>query len=75
MTLHISNGDHAAERIRFAGITGDVVPWRDVLHEGPALNRADLPNIWPKSDNWRIARLMSRDELLNTDIGQFLDQI
>lgn len=35
MTLHITNGDHSAERIRLAGITGHVVPWRDVLHEGP----------------------------------------
>ena len=34
-TLHITNGDAAAERIRAAGITGDIVPWRDALHEGP----------------------------------------
>ena len=34
-TLLITNGDAAAEVIRAAGIEGDVVPWRDVLHEGP----------------------------------------
>ena len=33
--LHFTNGDHAAERIRAAGILGQIVPWRDVLHEGP----------------------------------------
>jgi hypothetical protein len=33
--LHVTNGDSAAERIRAAGIGGDVLPWRDVLHEGP----------------------------------------
>lgn len=33
--LHLTNGDNAAERIRAAGIAGDIVPWRDVLHEGP----------------------------------------
>ncbi|HEX2077821.1 MAG TPA: DUF1835 domain-containing protein [Longimicrobium sp.] len=33
--LHITNGDHAAERIREAGVTGTVLPWRDVLHDGP----------------------------------------
>jgi hypothetical protein len=33
--LHLTNGDHAAERIRAAGILGQVIPWRDVLHEGP----------------------------------------
>ena len=34
-TLHITNGDHAAERIRAAGIVGDIQVWRDALHEGP----------------------------------------
>ena len=33
--LHVTNGDSAAERIRAAGLAGTVLPWRDVLHEGP----------------------------------------
>jgi hypothetical protein len=33
--LHITNGDVAAELIRRAGLARDVLPWRDVLHEGP----------------------------------------
>lgn len=33
--LIITNGDSAAERIRAAGIEGDVLPWRDTLFEGP----------------------------------------
>lgn len=33
--LHVTNGDHAADAIRAAGIPGEVLPWRDVLHEGP----------------------------------------
>lgn len=33
--LHVTNGDSAAERIRAAGVAGTVLPWRDVLHEGP----------------------------------------
>jgi hypothetical protein len=33
--LHITNGDAAASVIQAAGIGGDVLPWRDVLHEGP----------------------------------------
>ncbi|HMU61268.1 MAG TPA: hypothetical protein PKA66_05750 [Gemmatimonadales bacterium] len=33
--LHITNGDAAAERILAAGVGGSVLPWRDVLHEGP----------------------------------------
>jgi hypothetical protein len=33
--LHLTNGDSAADLIRRTGVTGEVVPWRDVLHEGP----------------------------------------
>ena len=34
--LHVTSGDEAALRIRQSGVTGVVLPWRDVLHEGPA---------------------------------------
>lgn len=40
-TLYITNGDSAAAVMRQAGIAGDILPWRDVLHEGPV--PADLP--------------------------------
>jgi hypothetical protein len=33
--IHITNGDSAAELIRKSGVPGTVLPWRDVLHEGP----------------------------------------
>lgn len=33
--LHITNGDSAATGLRRAGLPGVVLPWRDVLHEGP----------------------------------------
>jgi hypothetical protein len=33
--LHVTNGDSAAQRLRDAGLPGDVLPWRDALHEGP----------------------------------------
>src|SRR5687767_9774040 len=39
--LHITNGDCAVEVLRKAGMQGEILPWRDVLHEGPV--RADLP--------------------------------
>jgi hypothetical protein len=34
--LHVTNGDVAAGLLRRTGVTGDVIPWRDILHEGPA---------------------------------------
>ena len=33
--LHITNGDSPVAVLRAAGMAGEVVPWRDVLHEGP----------------------------------------
>lgn len=40
--LHITNGDSAVELIRLAGFDGMVVPWRDVLHEGPVPEHLSL---------------------------------
>src|SRR6185369_3265595 len=40
-TLHITNGDFAVAVLRTAGMQGEILPWRDVLHEGPV--RADVP--------------------------------
>jgi hypothetical protein len=43
--LHVTNGDFAADRIAGAGLAGEVLPWRDVLHEGPVpagIDDADL---------------------------------
>ncbi len=40
--LHVTNGDCAADLLRASGIGGDVLPWRDVLHEGPVPAGLDL---------------------------------
>ncbi len=40
--LHITNGDSAADLLREAGLEGVVLPWRDVLHEGPVPAGLDL---------------------------------
>ena len=33
--LHVTNGDSTAGTLRLTGLGGDVVPWRDALHDGP----------------------------------------
>src|SRR5689334_9577184 len=43
--LHIINGDAAANVLRRAGITDDILPWRDVLHEGPVPAGLDLRSL------------------------------
>ena len=33
--LHVTNGDSTLALLRAAGLTSPVLPWRDVLHDGP----------------------------------------
>ena len=44
-TLHITNGDLAALAIADLGLGGTVLPWRDVLHEGPVPTRLELDEL------------------------------
>ncbi len=47
-TLHVTNGDSAALGLRAAGLDGEVLAWRDALHEGPVpagLTPAELRSV------------------------------
>lgn len=35
----------------------------------------DISPSWPKTDDWRIARTMTKSELEGTDLGEFLDRL
>jgi hypothetical protein len=37
----VTNGDAAVEKLRAAGIAGEFLPWRDVLHDGPVPRGVD----------------------------------
>jgi hypothetical protein len=39
MHLHVTNGDSTAITLRETSLGGDVLPWRDVLNEGPLLRK------------------------------------
>jgi len=41
--LHVTNGDSAVETLRAAGMEGEILPWRDVLHDGPVPAGLPLP--------------------------------
>jgi len=41
-TLHITNGDGAGGLIRDSTVSGDVLPWRDIMHYGPFPESLDL---------------------------------
>jgi len=75
-TLHLTNGDHAAEAIGLSGLTGDILPWRDILHDGPVPDdrdpagfrrvRADFLSSrgWSTSDAV-LSTLIERDQRLD----------
>ena len=45
--LHVTNGDSAASTLRQTAVGGAVLPWQDVLHEGPvpAVSPAELREV------------------------------
>ena len=79
--LHITNGDESALRIRETGAPGDVLPWRDALHEGPVpagISSKDLRELrarfidqqgwWPMRS--ALADLTKRDDRLARAKGE-----
>ncbi len=42
LTLHLTNGDLAAGALARSGLPGDIVAWRDLLHDGPVPPDDDL---------------------------------
>jgi hypothetical protein len=73
--LIVTNGDGAADRMREARIAGEILPWRDILHEGPvpaSLSLEELSAVrarflagrgWLGEDKLRSS-FQARDELI-----------
>ncbi len=65
--LHITNGDSAAGVIRAAGLPGVILPWRDVLHDGPVPGGLDLRQLsevrarFIAESGWEEVRDVARD--------------
>ena len=73
-TLHVTNGGSAAARIRAAGLGGDVLPWDDVLHEGPLTDDRAARARFLAAHGWGepaalAARLAARDDRLARALG------
>jgi hypothetical protein len=47
--FHLTNGDVAADRLRSAGLPGQVIVWADPLHEGPLVDDGS-------AEDWRHRR-------------------
>ncbi|HXM56206.1 MAG TPA: hypothetical protein VOB72_12515 [Candidatus Dormibacteraeota bacterium] len=65
--LNVTNGDSVAGTLREARVAGDVLPWRDVLHDGPvpaagspaALRRVRAAHLAARG--WGVAAEIERD--------------
>lgn len=75
--LHITNGDNVADALVAGGITDPVLPWRDVLTDGPVPNAAEDALRKARSDFLSAQfsdptaydGLASRDETLAKSMG------
>jgi hypothetical protein len=79
--LHITNGDSAAGGIRRTGVSGEVLSWIDVLHEGPVPPDFDLEQLctvraefiascgWATFDE-ALSLFSRRDKVLAESLGQ-----
>ncbi len=62
--LHITNGDSAGDLLAACGVGGEVLCWRDVLHEGPVPAALPLPELGTVRARYIArARLGPRDEV------------
>ncbi|HEY0241509.1 MAG TPA: DUF1835 domain-containing protein [Gemmatimonadaceae bacterium] len=50
--LHITNGDSAVGAMRAGGIGGEIVAWRDVLHDGPVPSGLSLVELSRVRARW-----------------------
>ncbi|WP_298442768.1 DUF1835 domain-containing protein [uncultured Ferrimonas sp.] len=68
--LHITNGDSAVSLLQAGGIRGQLLPWRDVLHEGPVHTALSLPQLSHQRAHF-LAQLGFADaKTLELDFGQ-----
>lgn len=72
-------GVHVTERRAFENYLSDsaikAAKGKNYSALGPFDKLGDASPKWSKSENWRIAREMSHDELLATDVGRFLQTL
>jgi hypothetical protein len=67
VTLHVTNGDSTAGTLRETDLGGEVVAWRDVLHEGPVPpgDEDDVRRTWARF----LASLGGDEARLHTELA------
>ena len=67
--LHVTNGDSAVHRLRAAGATGDVLAWRDALHEGP-VRRLDAAQLRAERARFSASRGWSDEATARAEMAR-----
>lgn len=65
--LHITNGDCAVKILHEAKIDGDILPWRDILHEGPVPRTTSLHELSVIRANYIAERNWGELEQIKSD--------
>lgn len=70
LTLHLTNGDSAASALARSGLPGDIVSWRDLLHDGPVPPDDDLGAFHRVRAEFLASRRWSTDAAAISDFEQ-----
>ncbi|WP_111497201.1 hypothetical protein [Marinobacter bohaiensis] len=68
--LNITNGDRALETLQDAGVTGEWLPWRDILHEGPVPAGLSLTELSACRARFIAERHWSTPEQVQADFAE-----
>src|SRR5215203_4857732 len=68
-TLHVTNGDSAVGGIKAVDAPGDILPWRDVLHEGPVPSRVSLHELSRIRAKFLVSQGADNPETLERDLA------
>lgn len=69
-TLHITNGDSAVEVLRNAGESGQFLPWRDLLHEGPVPAGLTFSQMCDVRQRYLIQSAYGQEELIQRSFDE-----
>ncbi len=72
--LNITNGDCAVDIMKKAGIAGDFLPWRDVLHDGPVPAGLSLEELSKVRAEFIIGKDWGGDDAKSAIKQDFIDR-
>lgn len=70
LTLHLTNGDIAASALARSGLPGDILTWRDLLHDGPVPSDRDRVAFRRARGEFLASRGWSRESALIADFEE-----